>query len=156
MTDEIETVGIDAPEAEAPVPANLAALVNRLAAIQDELQRRGVTALQDEDKKLRDELKALMIADERDRVFDEESGAFARLSPVTEDAYDTVKLRGVLPAEVAGQVIVEAVDTDAMKEGLRIGAISRARLEAAGAVFKRVKHLSMRVYTQKGSAHESH
>lgn len=139
----------DGDAGEAPVADDVAAMVRRLAEIQDELLRRGCNALLDEEKKLREALKDQMIAEECDRVFDEVSGATAKLSPVTEDIYRIELLKLNIPAALIPQVIVAAVDADALKEAIRIGAVSRARLEKVGAITKGLKYLMLRVTAAK-------
>lgn len=109
-------------------------LVHRIAEIEDELVRLGVSKLLDEQKSLRDTLKALMMLELKDRVIDESSNWEAVLTVPLTDAWDVSMFTRVLSEAQRQRYIVPTVDTGAVAQGVKIGDLSRVKLEVAGAV----------------------
>ncbi len=118
-----------------------AQIINRLAAIEDELVRRGNDALLKEKKKLRDKLKKFMLDNEVNLVYDETSNFEGKLSQRHTDKWDFDKFKStVSKAKHKRYVRVipkrEELDINAVIEGVKIGDLSLAQLTVDG-VFSR-------------------
>ncbi len=118
-----------------------AQIINRLAVIEDELERRGNDALLKEKKKLRDKLKKLMLDNEVNLTYDETSNFEGKLSQRHTDTWDFDKFKTTVPKakhKRYTRVIPrhEELDIDAVIEGVKIGDLSLAQLTVDG-VFSR-------------------
>lgn len=123
--------------------------IRRCAAIDNELESLGAYKLLDERMELKDLLKEYLktaikistpatIKGEAD-AYDEISGWEAVVRERTKDEWDLEKLRGELSNKQKTRYITLHADKDAIKEGIKIGDLSRAKLESVGAV-KKVPH----------------
>ncbi len=127
-----------------PPPINFELVIKRLAEIEDELVRRGANELIEEKKALRDALKDAMLAANTDMEYDETSNFEAAIVPRFKDEWDVDALKAMLKPN-QGRYIVDAVDVAGIKEGIKIGDLSRGDLEAKGAVKKVPKDLALYV-----------
>lgn len=129
-------------EVEDDTLANTAAqMINRLAVIEDELERRGNDALLKEKKKLRDKLKKLMLDNEVNLTYDEISNFEGKLSQRHTDTWDFDKFKVTVPKAKHKRYIRiipkhEELDINAVVEGVKIGDLSLAQLTVDG-VFSR-------------------
>ncbi len=118
-----------------------AQIINRLVAIEDELERRGNDVLLKEKKKLRDKLKKLMLDNEVNLTYDETSNFEGKLAQRHTDTWDFDKFKNTVPKtkhKRYTRVIPrhEELDINAVIEGVKIGDLSLAQLTVDG-VFSR-------------------
>jgi hypothetical protein len=115
-----------------------AKMINRLAAIEDELARRGNDALLKEKKKLREQLKKLMLDQEVNLTYDETSNFEGVLSQRHEDTWDLNRFKESVPKSKFKRYIqiipkTEQLDVAAVVEGVKNGDLSLAQLTVDGA-----------------------
>lgn len=134
-----------------PLPSdpNLPNVINRLAAIDEELVSRGIVELTQERDQLREELKAIMIDGEVLEVFDEASNFEAVLQPSFSKTYNIPRLRAALMPGHHAQVIIETVDAKVLADLVRMGVTTWAGLEKAGAMGKGLRSVSLIVRPRK-------
>ena len=111
-------------------------MIQRVAEIEDELDRRGADPLLDEMKKLKERIKEKMLKDDVDEVFDEISEYEAVIQQRSSETWHAPALKDILSPSQRKRylVIQENVDTTAVAEGIKNGDLSRAELEYKGAV----------------------
>ena len=143
--DKIEDKMNHAHSKKIPPPINFERVLQRLAEIEDELERRGVNELIEEKKTLREALKAAMIGDNTDREYDEVSNFEATLVPRFKDEWDVDVLQDILNAAQHARYTELTADAAAIKAGIKTGDLSRGNLEAKGAVKKVPKDLALYV-----------
>ncbi len=117
-------------------PDDLSGIVRRIAAIEDELDRRGADPLIKEKEELRKTLKQQMLASGDDKVFDEVSEWEAVITERSFDDWNVNRLEQVLTQSQLARYVKRMVDESAIKEGIKNGDLSRPTLEKAGAVKK--------------------
>lgn len=136
--DELDVLEeVKEPE-EADLVDSLTSIVRRLAAIEDELSRRGAEKLNKEKKTLRDKLKKLMLDNELNLVFDETSNFEGVLKQRHTDHWDEKKFRESVDKKKQKRYIRviprrEELDVGAVVEGVKNGDLSLARLTVDGA-----------------------
>lgn len=119
------------------------AMLGMLAKIDAELEKAGAYKLLTDKEKLRDRIKKAMSQQGKDKAIDELSNWAAVLRPSFSDVWDPVKFKKATKEDQRQGCIVEVVDVKAVAELVEIGALSRARLEKAGAVTKRLRAVSL-------------
>lgn len=142
------TRGLGNAEPSAPTEGGLVGtseLIRRLAEIEDELERSGANALLAEREDLRDRLKKLMMSQQTARAVDEVSQRVAEVTATFSDVWHPDVLEPLLTPTQRVRCIVKAVSVAAVAELIKLGALSRAALEAAGAVTKKPRSVSLRV-----------
>ena len=126
-------------------------IVRRLAEIEDELSSLGIEKLSKEKEDLRSQLKVFMVKNEVGTVYDETSNFEAVMTPRSHDVWDLDALSSSLSPTQRKRYIRKMLDETAVKEGLDNGDLSRAQLEAKGAVHKEVGQKALYVRERKGS-----
>jgi len=139
--DLVDSIGAPLRTACAPTIEGYA---RRLAEIEDELESRGCNALLDEKELIRTELKKLMAMEQQLEYKDEETGYVATATPSYRDVWDTNKLEKALTKTQRSLCIIRSVDTRAVAQLVKVGALSRATLETVGAVTKQLITVSLR------------
>jgi len=111
-------------------------MIQRVAEIEDELDRRGADPLLDEMKELKERIKKTMLESDVDEIFDEVSEYEAVLQQRSSETWHASTLKGVLnPSQRKRYLVIrEDVDMAAVAEGIKNGDLSRAELEYKGAV----------------------
>ncbi|KKM62463.1 hypothetical protein LCGC14_1521380 [marine sediment metagenome] len=131
-------------------------MVRRIAEIDDELSRRGIDPLVKEKDMLRKALKDAMLSNNKDMVFDELSNHEAVLQQRSSDSWDVDKFMIMLSPSQRNRYIVTtpSLSESAIKDGIKNGDLSRAELEAKGAVVKKpgAKALYVRARKQEDDA----
>lgn len=127
-------------------PDDLSGIVRRIAAIEDELDRRGADPLIKEKDTLRKTLKEQMLSANRDKIFDEVSEWEAVITNRSKDVWDIDRLEQFLTQSQLRRYVKKMVDESAVKEGIKVGDLSRPTLERQGVVKKQpgVKALYVR------------
>ncbi len=126
-------------------------IVRRLAEIEDELSSLGAEKLNKEKNDLRSSLKDFMAKNEVDSVYDETSNFEAVMTPRSHDVWDMDAFSSLLSSTQKKRYIRKMIDEAAAKEGIANGDLSRAQLEAKGAVRKEVGQKALYVRARKGS-----
>jgi len=125
-------------------------LIRRLAEIQDELNSRELNDLIAEKEKIRTELKARMLIDNKTYQYDEVSNYEALITTPCSDNWNIEKLRPLLTNSTAQTLaITEAVNSDGIDELIKMGIITRHTLERYGAVTKRERSKTLIVREKK-------
>ncbi len=124
--------------------------IRRLAEIKDELDNRGIDPLVAEEKKLREGLKKYMLDAKLDSEYDETSGWEAVMTPRSHDVWDMAAFSSLLSPTQKKRYIRRMIDEAAAKEGIANGDLSRAQLEAKGAVRKEAGQKALYVRERKG------
>lgn len=122
----------------------------RLVEIEDELVRVGAKRLLADRDALKDALKARMMKELIDHVVDEVSDYEAMLVVRTTDAWDVEKTKSAMTVKQRTRYVIEQIDAKLVAEGIKIGDLSRAALEVAGAVTRVPKDVALTVRPRKG------
>ena len=130
---------------------DIAGMIRRIAEVDDELSSRGVDPLVKEKEELRKALKKYMLKHEIDTSFDETSGWEAVMTPRSHDVWDMDAFSSLLSSAQKKRYIRRMIDETAAKEGIANGDLSRAQLEAKGAVRKEAGQKALYVRERKGS-----
>ena len=130
---------------------DIAGMIRRIAEVDDELSSRGVDPLVKEKEELRKALKKYMLKHEINTSFDETSGWEAVLTPRSYDVWDMDAFSSLLSPTQKKRYIKRMIDEAAAKEGIANGDLSRAQLEAKGAVRKEAGQKALYVHERKGN-----
>ena len=125
-------------------------IVRRLAEIEDELSSLGAEKLNKEKNDLRSSLKDFMAKNEVDSVYDETSNFEAVMTPRSHDVWNMNAFSSLLSPTQKKRYIRRMIDEAAAKEGIANGDLSRAQLEAKGAVRKEAGQKALYVRERKG------
>ena len=120
----------------ATMARDLPLATRRIAEIEDELARRGADPLIAEMAELKKAIKARMIAEKRECVFDEVSEWESVLVDRSRDVWDAGAFEAMLKPTQRKRYVTKSVDTDAVKVGVKSGDLSRAKMERNGAVHR--------------------
>lgn len=90
-------------------------------------------------------LKDGMNQEQRSKVIDEETNWAAEVTPSFSEVWNAGVLKTKLTVEQVAQVIIESVDVTMLKALIKRGAISLEALEAAGAVKKEIRSVSLKL-----------
>ena len=114
----------------------IAALIQRHAEIDDELERRGANDLLRERDHVRDLLKDAMVRADTIEAIDEVSGCCATIKPTFSDTFpDISALMDALPrAEMIQECLDTVVKREVVAGWIREGLVSRSKLIASGAL----------------------
>ena len=129
---------------------DIAGMIRRIAEVDDELSSRGVDPLVKEKEELRKTLKKYMLKHKIDTSFDETSGWEAVMIPRSYDVWDMDAFSSLLSPTQKKRYIRRMIDETAAKEGIANGDLSRAQLEAKGAVRKEAGQKALYVRERKG------
>ncbi len=124
-------------------------IVRRLAEIEDELSSLGAEKLNKEKNDLRSSLKDFMTKNEVDSVYDETSNFEAVITLRSHDVWDMDAFFSLLSPTQKKRYIRRMIDEAAAKEGIANGDLSRAQLEAKGAVRKEAGQKALYVRERK-------
>ena len=130
---------------------DIAGMIRRIAEVDDELSSRGVDPLVKEKEELRKALKKYMLDHDMKASFDEVSGWEAVMTPRSHDVWDMDVFSSLLSPTQKKRYIRRMIDETAAKEGIANGDLSRAQLEAKGAVYKEAGQKALYVRERKGS-----
>lgn len=115
---------------------DIAGMIRRIAEVDDELSSRGIDPLVKEKEELRKALKNYMLKHDIETSFDETSGFEAVLTTRSYDMWDIDALSSLLSPAQRKRYVRMMVDETAVRGGIENGDLSRAKLEAKGAVRK--------------------
>ena len=107
-------------------PINFELVIRRLAEIEDELERRGVSELIEQKEILRKALKDAMTAGGTDIEYDETSNFEATIVPRFKDEWDVDVLQRMLSAAQHARYTVLIADEASIKVGITTGDFSKA------------------------------
>ena len=140
MTDDVQDPFADRQDKKDSVEIKLSidfeTVIRRLAEIKDELSSLGISDLLDEEKRLREVLKAAMRDAGSINEYDEMSNYEGVLMPQMSDIWDVSKFEKMLSPAQRKRYIEKAPIKDAVKDGIKSGDLSRGALEYKGAVTK--------------------
>lgn len=142
VKDPFEDLEITEPVVEATKDTDLfgqlSKKINRLAEIEDELDSRGNDDLLKEQKKLKAEVKKLMLSNDLNFAYDEASNYEGVLSQRHTDTWDEEKFKTSVPKKKHKRYFRvipkhEELDVVAVIEGVKNGDLSLAQLTVDGA-----------------------
>lgn len=134
MTDD--PFGIEEAKKALVADANESDMIARIVEINEELESIGATELEEERENVRSTLKASMMKNMKDYAIDEVTGYYAKLQVRTKTVYNLALLYKTLGATKTQRYVIETVDEDAIKRGLKNGDLSATKLEGSGAMAK--------------------
>lgn len=142
----IENDGLDfdfeaPPELGDHAQFGLEELIGRYADLQGQLEKMGATGLIARAEELKATIKKRMMSERREAVTDEVSYWGANLSVRTKDVWD--------PELVPERYRILAVDTEAVKQAIKDGVLSRPAMEEKGAVTKELYSIAIRIAPRK-------
>ena len=139
---------------EKPSEIDVGNIINRLAEIEDELSRRGIDPLIKEKDILRKTLKDYMTTCDSEMEYDEVSNHESVLVQRFKDSWSVPTFEDMLSPSQCIRYIEKSVAEGAVKDGIKNGDLSRAELEAKGAVVKKpgAKALYVRARKQEDDA----
>jgi hypothetical protein len=143
---EVVAAELQRPDLEGMVQ-ELALIDQAIAGIQITVldQTWTLTELEKFRSKRRETLKVGMNQEKRSKVVDEETNWVGEAVPSFSEVWSASILRNQLTIEQIAQVIIESVDVTMLKALIKRGAISLEKLEAAGAVTKELRSVSLHV-----------